>query len=305
MIGDFVVTMRGLIIEAGDPGLREIERRAAAHGRTLPRSTLSDALAGKRLPKREVVESLVRACGKGDADVARWLAYWEAASKELLPAESGGVVSGGETVALLERYVSPAGGNSITPNRSRAESAGARDRVDPIALLPILNDASLPVRHRIRAGTKLISVAGDKRADVAAGLRLLLLDRSVGGMDLVSAARVLYSLGADYSKEACSVFRTVMSDPACDLFVRLIAAEELVCWGDHFRGEGEAFLWKVARDDGVGCLDRIYALKFIRARSAGSPGEVEVLLAGIEIGLDAGEHSREFELIEDVRTFPW
>ncbi|MFI9030063.1 helix-turn-helix domain-containing protein [Streptomyces sp. NPDC053560] len=53
---------------------RELARRAEAEGRTLPASTLAAALGREKLPRAEVVEGLVRACGCPPDTVAAWLA---------------------------------------------------------------------------------------------------------------------------------------------------------------------------------------------------------------------------------------
>lgn len=53
---------------------RELARRAEAEGRSLPASTLAAALGREKLPRAEVVEGLVRACGCPPDTVAAWLA---------------------------------------------------------------------------------------------------------------------------------------------------------------------------------------------------------------------------------------
>ncbi|MEU7487009.1 XRE family transcriptional regulator [Streptomyces sp. NPDC042319] len=53
---------------------RELARRAESEGRTLPASTLAAALGREKLPRAEVVEGLVRACGCPPDTVAAWLA---------------------------------------------------------------------------------------------------------------------------------------------------------------------------------------------------------------------------------------
>lgn len=45
---------------------RQLEKRAAEHGKVLARSTLADVLAGKRLPTPDVLDAFVHACGEGD-----------------------------------------------------------------------------------------------------------------------------------------------------------------------------------------------------------------------------------------------
>ncbi|MFE0106556.1 helix-turn-helix domain-containing protein [Streptomyces sp. NPDC059009] len=52
---------------------RELERRAAENGDVLPHSTLASALKRESLPRREVVESFVRACGRDPEEVDAWV----------------------------------------------------------------------------------------------------------------------------------------------------------------------------------------------------------------------------------------
>ncbi|MFI6504095.1 hypothetical protein [Nonomuraea typhae] len=52
---------------------RQLEKRAASAGESLPRTSIASALDQGRLPAEYLVGAFVRACGDGDA-VARWLA---------------------------------------------------------------------------------------------------------------------------------------------------------------------------------------------------------------------------------------
>lgn len=53
---------------------RELEKKAAASGHALPRSTLTNVLARDTLPRESVVTAFVLACGGDDAEVQEWLA---------------------------------------------------------------------------------------------------------------------------------------------------------------------------------------------------------------------------------------
>jgi lambda repressor-like predicted transcriptional regulator len=53
---------------------RELEKRARSAGQTLPRTTLSAALARPGLPREELVAALVCACGGSPDEVRRWVA---------------------------------------------------------------------------------------------------------------------------------------------------------------------------------------------------------------------------------------
>jgi hypothetical protein len=62
-----------LYLAAGHPSLRELQKRAQAHGfGSLPRSTLADVLAGTRLPSEGLLVSYVRSCGVPEHRVRAW-----------------------------------------------------------------------------------------------------------------------------------------------------------------------------------------------------------------------------------------
>ncbi|MFC9976635.1 LamG domain-containing protein [Spirillospora sp. NPDC127200] len=77
----FVAGLRWLKARSGF-SYRQLERRAEAAGDTLPRSTAAQALKGRSLPRREVVEAFVRACLGPERTVAE-AAYWLAAYDRL------------------------------------------------------------------------------------------------------------------------------------------------------------------------------------------------------------------------------
>ncbi|WP_157878503.1 helix-turn-helix domain-containing protein [Streptomyces chattanoogensis] len=52
---------------------RQLEQRAAERGAVLARSTLADALRRRALPRAEVVEAFIRACGGNEPEVHAWL----------------------------------------------------------------------------------------------------------------------------------------------------------------------------------------------------------------------------------------
>jgi transcriptional regulator with XRE-family HTH domain len=60
--------------------LRELARSTG-----IPRSTLSDALAGRRMPRLETVLAIARACG---ADPDPWRRWWAAMNKQQKPVPS-------------------------------------------------------------------------------------------------------------------------------------------------------------------------------------------------------------------------
>jgi hypothetical protein len=70
---EFVEAMRRLKRWTGW-GYRRLEKRAAAAGQVLPRSTLTVALTRPTLPREDLVAAYVRACGCDEDEAARWVA---------------------------------------------------------------------------------------------------------------------------------------------------------------------------------------------------------------------------------------
>src|SRR5699024_9623599 len=77
---EFNARMRELRTWAGLT-YRQVESRAAANGEVLPHSTVATALRRDTLPRRELLDVYVRACGGSSDDAARWQAHrdWLAA----------------------------------------------------------------------------------------------------------------------------------------------------------------------------------------------------------------------------------
>ncbi|MGH3839807.1 MAG: helix-turn-helix domain-containing protein, partial [Pseudonocardiaceae bacterium] len=69
---EFVEDLRRLKRWSG-LGYRQLEKRAAAIGESLPRSTLTAALTRDTLPREDLVAALVRTCGCDDDGVRRWV----------------------------------------------------------------------------------------------------------------------------------------------------------------------------------------------------------------------------------------
>jgi hypothetical protein len=70
---EFVECLRALKIWTGLT-YRDIERQARLQGRSLPHSTISSALTRNRLPREELVEALVGACGCDEQETEQWMA---------------------------------------------------------------------------------------------------------------------------------------------------------------------------------------------------------------------------------------
>jgi hypothetical protein len=79
---EFTLLLRRLHVRAGRPSYRDLEKWAAAQrlaGRDLwlNKSTLSDALTGKRLPTKGFVAAFVEACGIAADHHDLWMLAWE------------------------------------------------------------------------------------------------------------------------------------------------------------------------------------------------------------------------------------
>lgn len=75
-VGDFAACLRRLRARADSISFRALERWGRQHSKPLPRSTVLDALAGKRLPRKALVLAFVEACGVDPSADPRWLTAW-------------------------------------------------------------------------------------------------------------------------------------------------------------------------------------------------------------------------------------
>jgi hypothetical protein len=81
----------------GKPSFRVLETRSREAGTRLPRATASDAEQGRHLPRLEIVEAFVWACGvQAEEEVERWRMAWRKAAanrefgtQEELPTPAG------------------------------------------------------------------------------------------------------------------------------------------------------------------------------------------------------------------------
>ncbi|WP_327252254.1 helix-turn-helix transcriptional regulator [Streptomyces sp. NBC_01244] len=103
----FIALLRELKSRSGLT-YRQLERRAADQGGVLARSTLADVLAGKKLPRPELLSDFVRACGDG-ARADEWLGAWSriAAQPPTVPA------------VPAERTAAPSAESPVLPGRRR------------------------------------------------------------------------------------------------------------------------------------------------------------------------------------------
>jgi vWA-MoxR associated protein C-terminal domain/Effector-associated domain 2/vWA-MoxR associated protein middle region 0 len=76
-VEEFSVALQRLRVAAGSPSLRDLETHARRLGQHLPKSTVGEMLAGRRLPRRAMVMAFVRACGVDEDESLRWREAWE------------------------------------------------------------------------------------------------------------------------------------------------------------------------------------------------------------------------------------
>ena len=99
---EFVTRMRQLKTWSG-LGFKQLEQRAARAGYQLPHSTLSASLSRAALPRPELLEAFVRACGVDAATTARWLDVCTAIAIK----EAGGPGPAGQPAAAARAPVDP------------------------------------------------------------------------------------------------------------------------------------------------------------------------------------------------------
>lgn len=74
-VAEFAACLRAVRLRAGNPSYRILQQWGTRNKIPLPRSTVQDALAGRRLPRKTLVLGLVRACGVPVSD-RRWEIAW-------------------------------------------------------------------------------------------------------------------------------------------------------------------------------------------------------------------------------------
>jgi helix-turn-helix protein len=109
-VAEFTACLRQVRTRAGNPSLRELEQRARRLHTRLPRSSVSDALTGDTLPRRDLVVAFLRACGVDPMADPRWIRAWTRLADTVSP---GGPLSSagenGEVTGQLARDVRAAG----------------------------------------------------------------------------------------------------------------------------------------------------------------------------------------------------
>jgi hypothetical protein len=142
---EFVDAMRRLKDWSG-LAYRQLEKRAAAAGDALPRSTLTVALTRDALPREQLVEALARTCGCGEDEVGQWVA----ARRRIAAGRDVPVTgpAGPATVAPVPAGPVPAG--VVPPGRGRDLPVRAMLLIGLVALTVV---AAVTVRGLVAPGT--------------------------------------------------------------------------------------------------------------------------------------------------------
>ncbi|MBS2552685.1 protein kinase [Catenulispora sp. NL8] len=142
----FVGQMHKLKIGSGQLTLRDIARRARDAGKSLPTSTLCDALKGDRLPQWRVVEAFVIACGDEEA-LDRWHEAWtRLAMATVTPHAETGLYTVPRRIAQPDQPVShgPTSGTGTDRGRAPLEDGDPRE-IGPYRLLGLLGEGGMSI----------------------------------------------------------------------------------------------------------------------------------------------------------------
>lgn len=148
-VAEFALCLRRLRARAGFPSLRDMEVRARRLGRWLPKSSVSDALAGKRLPRKELVLDLVQVCGVNATTDTRWIRAWSRLADQdaaEAPPQASERVSLAEVDAL------------VTAERILADATQAR-RVADLEIAELRADAQRQVDHQLASAADALRQA--------------------------------------------------------------------------------------------------------------------------------------------------
>jgi hypothetical protein len=119
-VAEFAACLRQVRIRA-DVSFRALARWGQEHRTPLPRSTVSDALAGARLPSKELVIGFLRACGIDPRADTRWLLAWTR-----LAESSAAPVTGRDEAASIDPAASRREGDLAAHLAADVRAAGLR-----------------------------------------------------------------------------------------------------------------------------------------------------------------------------------
>ncbi len=81
-VAEFAGYLRRVRARADNISYRELEHWGKRHHSPLPRSTLVDVLAGRRLPRKPLLRAFLQACGVDPRTDARWETTWNRLSEQ-------------------------------------------------------------------------------------------------------------------------------------------------------------------------------------------------------------------------------
>jgi hypothetical protein len=87
-VSDLAYLLREAQLRAGKPALREIDSQGRRLGLNLPRATVGEVLAGKRLPRLELFQHLLVFFRVAEAERREWLDAWERIAGNRSPQQS-------------------------------------------------------------------------------------------------------------------------------------------------------------------------------------------------------------------------
>ncbi|MEU7971395.1 FxSxx-COOH system tetratricopeptide repeat protein [Micromonospora sp. NPDC049089] len=126
-LADLARFMKILRLHADSPTYRDLEKRAMRLGRSLPRATLGEVLAGRRFPSKAFLLTFVELCGIDPARDRRWEQAWN--RLVVIYKFSGATVAEGEVEPVLpaEETITPHGGDDLA--RAVREAVEALRRI--------------------------------------------------------------------------------------------------------------------------------------------------------------------------------
>jgi hypothetical protein len=86
-VEELAACLRRLRARAGNLSYRDLERWGKSRGKSLPRTTVLEALRGTRLPRKDLMLAFVEACGINPQADSRWLTAWTRLADPVLPDE--------------------------------------------------------------------------------------------------------------------------------------------------------------------------------------------------------------------------
>jgi hypothetical protein len=227
-IARFALELRRLQVRH-DLSQRELERRARQAGFSLPKSTLSDALAGKRLPRQQVVRTFVWACTQSEAEVDKWTEKWRTVAEQVkLPPSS----------PTPPRPAPTPPPPSANPNIASATPDAKTER-----LTKIVFDPTEKPEYRIRAAQGLARRDPNLHNDIYHVL--LEFEATLEVDDFSGRSNLVYgysALDGDHSADIARVAWPMIDNPTAAPATRLHFAHDVASLNSHSRTEVIDFL---------------------------------------------------------------